>query len=226
MYLSRLVEMARFGGIAFVVLTLGGFIAAGDAGYEDGSKIAAYFAGHRERILVANHVAAIGLLAFVAWAWWIMNAIERLQTDSRRLGLAIFVSASMLVAVEFGCIALTMTLALIANKPVDPSLARALVNGAQDFSYVEYFPQALLLFFFGAAILETRLTATWLGWLAFALVPLSLIGAVPGLGLDAPVALLTSAWFLAASILALRAEAGTKARAEAGKALATAAQLE
>jgi len=49
---------------------------------------------------------------------------------------------------------------------------------------------------------------------------------VPGLGLDAPVALLTSAWFLAASILALRAEAGTKARAEAGKALATAAQLE
>jgi len=199
--------------LAFVVLTLGGFLAAGDAGYGDGVKIATYFTDHRERILIANHVAAIGLLALVAWAWWVMTVIEERDPDSRNLGLAVVMSASLLVAVEFGCVALTMTLALIADQPVDPSLARALANGAQTFSYVEYFPQALLLLVFGYAILHTRLTTAWLGWAALTLVPISLIGAAPGLGLDTPVALLTFAWFLAASIFMTRSEAGAECAA-------------
>ncbi len=217
---SRLGQTARFAGFAFVVLTLGGFIGAGDAGYDDGSKIATYFTDHRDRILIANHVAAIGLLALVIWAWWIMTVLDRRDADSRHLGLAIFVSASILVAVEFGVIALSMTLALIADQPVDPSLARALANGSQDFSYVEYFPQALFLLAFGLAILQTRLTGAWLGWAALALVPISLIGAAPSLGLDAPVALLTSAWFLVASILIIRSENGAK-RAESAGAIAS-----
>lgn len=207
---SHLGKTARFAGFAFVALTLGGFIAAGDAGYDDGAKIALYFTEHRDRILIANHVAAIGLLALVVWAYWIMTVIEERNPESRNIGLAILMSATLLVAVEFGCIALTMTLALIADRPVDPSLARALANGAQVFSYVEYFPQALLLLVFGYAILHTRLTATSLGWAALALVPISLIGAAPSLGLDTPVALLTMAWFLAASILTIRLGSGTK----------------
>lgn len=217
----RLGQTARFAGFAFVALTLGGFIAAGDAGYDDGSKIAVYFTDHRDRILIANHVVGIGLLALVAWAWWIMTVIERRDADKRHLGLAIFVSASILAAVEFGCIALTMTLALIADQSIDPSLARALANGAQGFSYVEYFPQALLFLFFGCAILQSRLTSEWLGWAALVLVPISLVGAAPSLGLDTPVALLTFAWFLAASVLTLRSEAGTK-RAEPAEPLGTA----
>jgi hypothetical protein len=201
---SRVDQVARFGGIVFVLLAVGGFFGAGDAGFDDGAKIAAYFADHRTRILICFHIAAIGMLAFVAWAWWLMRTIERLDSTRDGLGLAVFIAGAMTVAVEFGVIALAMTLAVISNQPVDPQIARAFANAYQTLSCVDYFPLALFFLAFGIAALRTGIVRPWLSWSAIALVPLVLIAAAPALGLDAPVGLLTFLWVVAANIAVLR----------------------
>ena len=154
---SRLTQVARFGGLAFVVLAVGGFLAAGDAGLDNGAKIATYFADHRDRLLASYQIVAIGLLAFAVWAWSLMTTLERRDASSRNLAIAVFVSGAIVVAVEFGVVALFMTLALISDQPVDPQIARALANAAQVFSDMDYFPQALFFLALGLAILRTRL---------------------------------------------------------------------
>ena len=203
---SWLDRVARFGGIAFVVLALGGFMGAGDAGFDDGVKIAAYVADHRVQILIGTHLAAIGLLFFVMWSWWIMNAIDRVEDQHHNLGLAILVAAAVTAAVEFGVIALYMTLALISNQPVDPQIARALANAYQVFSYVDYFPLAAFFLVVGIAVLRTRIVGAWVGWTAIAFVPLALIAAAPSLGLDWPVGLPAFAWVCAANIALVRSK--------------------
>ncbi|HKW01776.1 MAG TPA: hypothetical protein VJN96_18245 [Vicinamibacterales bacterium] len=202
----RLDHVARFGGIAFVVLAFGGFMGAGDAGFDDGVKIAAYVAEHRDRILIGTHLAAIGLLFFVLWSWWIMNAIDRINDQLDNLGLAILVAAAVTAAVEFGVIALYMTLALISNHPVDPQIARALANAYSVFSYVDYFPLAVFFLAFGIAALRTRIVGAWVGWTAIVFVPATLIAAAPGLGLDWPVGLPAFAWVCAANIALVRSK--------------------
>src|SRR5262249_4984524 len=133
---SRLDHVARFGGITFVVLGVAGFVTAGDAGLDDGAKIASYFADHRGRTPIGFHLAGIGLLAFVLWSWWIMKALQRTSDTRDNLGVGVFVAGAMTATVEFGVIALAMTLATISKQPVDPLLARALANAYQEFSYV------------------------------------------------------------------------------------------
>ena len=181
---SRLDHAARFGGITFVVLAVAGFVTAGDAGLDDGAKIARYFADHGGRILIGFHLAAIGLLAFVLWSWWIMKALQRTSDSRDNLGVGVFVAGAMTATVEFGVIALAMTLATISNEPVDPLLARALANAYQEFSYVDYFPLALFFLMLGIGVLQTRIVGAWVGWFAIVLAPLCLITAAPSLGLD------------------------------------------
>ena len=181
---SRLDHAARFGGITFVVLAVAGFVTVGDAGLDDGAKIARYFADHGGRILIGFHLAAIGLLAFVLWSWWIMKALQRTSDSRDNLGVGVFVAGAMTAAVEFGVIALAMTLATISNQPVDPLLARALANAYQEFSYVDYFPLALFFLMLGIGVLQTRIVGAWVGWFAIVLAPLCLITAAPSLGLD------------------------------------------
>lgn len=181
---SRLDHAARFGGITFVVLAAAGFVTAGDAGLDDGAKIARYFADHGGRILIGFHLAAIGLLAFVLWSWWIMKALQRASDSRDNVGVGVFVAGAMTAAVEFGVIALAMALATISNQPVDPLLARALANAYQEFSYVDYFPLALFFLMLGTGVLQTRIVGAWVGWFAIVLAPLCLITAAPSLGLD------------------------------------------
>jgi hypothetical protein len=188
---SRLDHAARFGGITFVVLGVAGFVTAGDAGLDDGAKIARYFADHGGRILIGFHLAAIGLLAFVLWSWWIMKALQRTSDSRDNLGVGVFVAGAMTATVEFGVIALAMTLATISNQPVDPLLARALANAYQEFSYVDYFPLALFFLMLGIGVLQTRIVGRWVGWFAIALAPLCLIIAAPSLGLDLSLGLVT-----------------------------------
>jgi hypothetical protein len=203
---SRIHRGARWGAIAFVVLGIGGFFGAGDGGYDDGAKIAAYFAEHRARILLGYHAAAIGMSAFVVWAWWVMKRLEA-KGDDERLGVAVLVAAATTAAVELGVIALAMTLALISSRAVDPGLALAFANAYQVFSCIDFFPLALFFLAFGLAALRTRLVSAWLAWTAIVLVPLSLLSAAPSLGLDAPVSLLVFAWLFVVSVSLIRSDA-------------------
>ena len=198
--------MARFGGIVFVALAIAGFLVAGDPGLDDGARIARHFAVHRVRILVGFYVAATGLLAFVLWCWWVMNALRRAGDPGDTFGVTVFVAGAMTATVEFSVIALAMTLAVISDQPVDPSLARALVNAAQTFSYVDYFPLALFFLMIGVALLRTRLVGAWVGWFAIVLAPLCLITAVPTLKLDMSVGLLTFAGIVVANIALIRSK--------------------
>jgi hypothetical protein len=203
---SRLDLVAQFGGIAFIVLTLGGFITADIPDLTDGTKIAAHVAAHRDQILIGNHVAAIGMLFFAIWAWWLMNAIENVEGKHDHLGLAVFIAGVASVAVELPVMALGMTLGLISDRAVDPEIAYALANGSQVFSYVDWFPFAIFFLTVAIAVKRTRIVGAWVAWTAFALVPMSLIAAAPTLGLDTPVALLAYAWVLAANIAFIRSK--------------------
>jgi hypothetical protein len=200
-------RVGRFGGIVFVVLGMLGFFGAGDVGFEDGAKIAAHFSEHRARILVGFHVAALGMMAFVLWAYWLMKAVDRKDERGDKLGVAIFAAAVMTAAVELGVIALASALAAISKEPVDPATARTLANAYQAFSCADYFPLAAFFWAFGTAARRTGLCAPWVAWAAFALVPLSLVAASPVLGLDMIVALPIFAWIAAANVaVVLRAE--------------------
>ena len=203
---SRLEQTARFGGIVFVVLAIVGFLVAGDAGLDDGGKIATYFTDHRVRILIGFYVASIGLLAFVLWCWWIMNALERAGDSRDGLGVAVFVAGAMTATVEFGVIALAMTLAVISTRPVDPSLARMLANAYQAFSYVDFFPLALFFLMLGVAVLRTRIVGAWVGWAVIVLVPVCLIVAFPTLGLDASLGVLTFAGIVVPNVALIRSK--------------------
>jgi hypothetical protein len=206
----RLEQMARFGGIVFVVLAIGGFLVAGDAGLDDGVKIASYFADHRGRILIGFHIAAIGLLAFVLWSWWIMDALWRVGGTRNSLGVAVFVAGAMTATVEFGVIALAMTLAVISTRPVDPSLARMLANAYQAFSYVDFFPLALFFLMLGIVVLRTRIVGAWVGWVSIVLVPVCLITAFPTLGLDLSLGLLTFVGIIVANVALIRSKVLTR----------------
>ena len=203
---SHLEQTARFGGIVFVILAIVGFLVAGDAGLDDGARIATHFTDHRVRILIGFYVASIGLLMFVLWCWWIMNALERAGDTRDGLGVAVFVAGAMTATVEFGVIALAMTLAVISTGPVDPSLARALANAYQAFSYVDFFPLALFFLMLGVAMLRTRIVGAWVGWTAIVLVPVCLIVAFPTLGLDTSLGLLTFAGIVVPNVALIRSK--------------------
>ena len=183
-----------------------GFLVAGDAGLDDGAKIAAYFTDHRVRILIGFYVASIGLLTFVLWCWWIMNALERAGDTRDGLGVAVFVAGAMTATVEFGVIALAMTLAVISTGPVDPSLGRAFANAYQAFSYVDFFPLALFFLMLGVAVLRTRIVGAWVGWTAIVLVPVCLLVAFPTLGLDTSLGPLTFAGIVVPNVALIRSK--------------------
>jgi hypothetical protein len=105
------------------------------------------------------------------------------------------------LAVEFPVIALDTGLAFISDQRVDPGLARALYDLAQVFSYVDWFPTALLFAALALALRRTRLVAKWLVWTAAAIAVLGLVAAPPALGLDLPVSLISFLWIVVLSVI-------------------------
>jgi hypothetical protein len=96
---------------------------------------------------------------------------------------------------------ITLGLAFISDQRVDPGLARALHDLAQVFSYIDWFPTALLFATLALAVWRTRFVASWLGWPAAAIALLALIAAPPSLGLDVPVSLLSFLWIAVVSVM-------------------------
>jgi len=92
-------------------------------------------------------------------------------------------------------------LAFISDQRVDPGLARALNDVAQVFSYIDWFPVALLFAALALAVLRTRIIAAWLGWAAAAIAVLALIAAPPTLGLDVPASLISFLWIVVVSTM-------------------------
>jgi hypothetical protein len=185
--------------VAFVVLFLVGVILAGDPGTSNGVKIAEHFASDRSQILIGMWLAGVGLVAFVLWAWALRDTMIRAGEDA--LGALILAAGVVTVAVEFAVVALLTSLAFISDKTVDPGLARALYDSAQVFSFVDWFPIALLFAALAVAVRRTGFIASPFGWTAAALAVVSLIAAPPTFGLDMAVSLLVFAWIAAVSVL-------------------------
>jgi hypothetical protein len=186
-------------GIAFVGLFLAGFLIGGDPGTKDGAKIADHFADQRTTILVGMYLAGLALLAFFVWVWSLRSIL--LRTGEEALATAVLIAGALMIAVEFPVIALETGLAFISNQPIDPGLARALYDLAQVFSYVDWFPTALLFAALALAVRRTRLVASWLGWTAAAISVLALVAAPPALGLDLPVSLISFLWIVVLSVI-------------------------
>jgi hypothetical protein len=182
-----------------VVLFLVGVILAGDPGTSNGAKIAKHFGSDRSPILIGMWLAGVGLVAFVLWSWALRETLIRAGEDA--LGALILAAGVVTVAVEFAVVALFTSLAFISDKTVDPGLARALYDTAQVFSFVDWFPIALLFAALAVAVRRTRFIAAQFGWTAAALAAVSLIAAPPSLGLDMPVSLLVFVWIAAVSVV-------------------------
>jgi len=190
---------APWAGIAFVALFLAGVLTAGDPGTKNGPKIADHFADHRTAILIGMYLAGLGLLAFFVWAWSLRTILSRAGEEA--LATTVLVAGVLVIAVEFPVIALDTGLAFISDQRVDPGLARALHDLAQVFSYIDWFPTALLFAALALALRRSRLLAPWLGWTAAAIAALALIAAPPALGLDLPVSLLSFLWIAVLSVI-------------------------
>ncbi len=186
---------APWAGTAFVALFLAGVLIAGDPGTKNGAKIANHFADHRTTILIGMYLAGLGLLAFFVWVWSRRTIL--LRTGEEALATTVLVAGVLVIAVEFPVIALDTGLAFISDQRVDPGLARALHDLAQVFSYVDWFPTALLFAALALALRRTRLVASWLGWTAAGIAVLALVAAPPALGLDLPVSLVSFLWIVA-----------------------------
>jgi hypothetical protein len=182
-----------------VVLFLVGVILAGDPGTSNGAKIAKHFASDRSQILIGMWLAGVGLIAFVLWAWALRETLIRAGEET--LGALVLAAGVVTVAVEFAVVALFTSLAFISDKTVDPGLARALYDSAQVFSFVDWFPIALLFAALAVAVRRTRFVASPLGWTAAALAVVSLIAAPPTFGLDVPASLLAFVWIAVVSVL-------------------------
>ena len=189
---------APWAGIVFVGLFLIGIVIAGDPGTKHGAKIADHFAAHRTTILVGMYLADLGLVAFFVWVWSLRTSLSHAGEEA--LAVGVMAAGVLVVAVEFPVIALDTGLAYLSDQHVDPGLARALHDVAQVFSYVDWFPTALLFATLALAVRRTRLVASWLAWTAAAIAVLALIAAPPSLGLDVPVSLISFLWIVVVSI--------------------------
>jgi hypothetical protein len=197
--LSRRWEaLAPWAGIAFVALFLVGFLLAGDPGTKDGAKIARHFAQERTRILIGMYLGGLALLALFVWVWSLRGSL--LRAGEEALSTAVLVAGVLAIAVEFPVIALNTGLAFISDQRVDPGLARALYDVALVFSYVDWFPVALLFAALALALRRSRLVASWLAWTAAAIGVLGLVAAPPALGLDLPVSVISFLWIVAFTV--------------------------
>src|SRR5690348_9996461 len=91
-------QRAAWGGIAFVVLFLVGIGIAGDAASDDHAATAAYFADHRDTIILGNWLAGLGLMALLLWVWSLKCVLE--EHLESKLSLFVLVTGALAVAVE------------------------------------------------------------------------------------------------------------------------------
>lgn len=184
-------------GAAFVIVGFVAFSLLGPPELDDSAKIVRDFSAHRDRVLCGGYIACLGLMALVLWGWSWRTLLA--GTPHAAAGTAVLVGVLLSVAFEFPVPGFFMTLAFISNQPVDPGVARMLVNAAQMFSYLDYFPNVLMFLAIGWAILASGVMNRWWGFLAFPMAAISLVIAFPPLKADF-VGIITLLYMLALSI--------------------------
>jgi hypothetical protein len=158
---------APLAGILAVVLIVAGAIAAGDTPKPDApvDELVSFYTEHDTGQVASGVLLSLGAIFFLVFSAALIDAVRRAEANSRTAS-ALCLGGGVLFA---GGLALAAGLGVFIGdvaRDLDPSALQAL----HELSLVVVFPWTVgacaFLLGAGTAVLQTRVLASWLGWLA------------------------------------------------------------